>query len=137
MVLGILTVGLMILAGGYFLYSGYYSTEDYYVKITTDPKVVKEKTSDGYTYINYNYDVTGYDKDGKPKNLKLSSQEKNAERSVLYYSLGRQKGNHIQQRKSKREANRSGHPAQIKQSKSMRRSLCSLKLLVLGTFHEK
>ncbi|MCY8151482.1 DUF1093 domain-containing protein, partial [Bacillus paralicheniformis] len=30
----------------------------------------------GYTYINYNYDVTGYDKDGKPKNLKLSSQEK-------------------------------------------------------------
>ena len=24
----------------------------------------------------YNYDVTGYDKDGKPKNLKLSSQEK-------------------------------------------------------------
>ncbi len=52
---------------GYFLYSGYYSTEAYYVKITTDPKVVKEKTSDGYTYINYNYDVTGYDKDGKPK----------------------------------------------------------------------
>lgn len=61
---------------GLFLYSGYYSTEAYYVKITTDPKVVKEKTSDGYTYINYNYDVTGYDKDGKPKNLKLSSQEK-------------------------------------------------------------
>lgn len=37
---------------------------------------MKEKASDGYTYINYNYDVTGYDKDGKSKNLKLSSQEK-------------------------------------------------------------
>ncbi|MCY7863005.1 YxeA family protein [Bacillus haynesii] len=74
--LGILTAGLIILGAGYFLYSGYYSTEDYYVKITTDPKVVKEKASDGYTYINYNYDVTGYDKGGKPKSLKLSSQDK-------------------------------------------------------------
>lgn len=87
--LGILTAGLIILVGGYFLYSGYYSTEDYYVKITTDPKVVKEKASDGYTYINYNYDVTGYDKDGKSKNLKALFSRKNAERSVLYYSLGR------------------------------------------------
>ena len=74
--LGILTVGLMILDGGYFLYSGYYSTEDYYVKITADPEIVKEKANDGYTDITYTYYVTGYDKDGKPKNLKLSSQEK-------------------------------------------------------------
>ncbi|MDI5789075.1 hypothetical protein PO124_13550 [Bacillus licheniformis] len=27
----------------------------------------ERKASDGYTYINYNYDVTGYDKDGKSK----------------------------------------------------------------------
>lgn len=83
--LGILTAGLIILVGGYFLYSGYYSTEDYYVKITTDPKVVKEKASDGYTYINYNYDVTGYDKDGKSKNLKLSSQEKCRKVSTILF----------------------------------------------------
>ncbi|MED2944278.1 YxeA family protein [Bacillus swezeyi] len=74
--LGILIIGLIILGGGYFLYAGYYSTEDYYVKITKDPKIVKEKASDGYTDINYNYDVTGYDQDGKPRKLKLSSQDK-------------------------------------------------------------
>ncbi|MFT0855352.1 YxeA family protein [Bacillus swezeyi] len=74
--LGLIVAIGLIVAGGYFLYSSYYSTEDYYVKITTDPKVDKEKDSDGYTYVFYSYGVTGYDKNGEPKQLNLSSQDK-------------------------------------------------------------
>ncbi|ASB88900.1 YxeA family protein [Bacillus sonorensis] len=74
--LGMIAAILIMFAGGYFFFSSYYSTEDYYVKIKTDPEVVKEKASDGYTDITYNYDVTGYDKTGKPKKLRLSSLDK-------------------------------------------------------------
>nr|WP_312216958.1 YxeA family protein [Clostridioides sp.] len=67
----ILTIILLLALGGgwYFLFSdhGLYATTDYYVKITTEPKLNKEY---------YNYDVTAYDKDSKPRELILSSGDK-------------------------------------------------------------
>ncbi|KKB74934.1 MULTISPECIES: YxeA family protein [Bacillus] len=71
--LGMIAAILIIFGGGYLFYSTYYSTEDYYVKITADPEIAKEKADDGYTDITYTYYTTGYDKTGKAKKLKLSS----------------------------------------------------------------
>ncbi|MDY0854371.1 YxeA family protein [Bacillus thuringiensis] len=71
----LLMIGLISIGGWYFLFSnhGYYSTKEYYVKITTSPEVVTKKASDGIDDTSYNYDVIGYDKDGYSKKLHLSS----------------------------------------------------------------
>ncbi|EMG27525.1 hypothetical protein X560_0392 [Listeria fleischmannii 1991] len=68
----VLAIGIGVTLVG----KNYYKTTDYYVKITKNPIVKKEKASDGIIDTYYNYQVSGYDKNGKERKLKLESQDK-------------------------------------------------------------
>ncbi|HDR4605094.1 MULTISPECIES: YxeA family protein [Bacillus cereus group] len=70
---------LAVIFGGVFYYltssNGYYATKEYYVKVTTDPKIEQEKLSTGEIHTYNVYDVKAYDKDGKERDLRISSRD--------------------------------------------------------------
>ncbi|MGR6010473.1 YxeA family protein [Bacillus cereus] len=49
--------------------------KEYYVKVTTDPKIEKEKLSNGEIHTYNVYNVKAYDKDGKERDLRISSMD--------------------------------------------------------------
>lgn len=69
----------VVIFGGVFYYftssNGYYSTKEYYVKVTTDPKIEKEDWGDGEIHTYNVYNVKAYDKDGKERELEISSMD--------------------------------------------------------------
>ncbi|GAB6608224.1 MULTISPECIES: YxeA family protein [Bacillus cereus group] len=70
---------LVVICGGAFYYltssNGYYSTKEYYVKIIADPIVERERLSSGEMSTNNVYNVTGYDKEGKERKLRIASND--------------------------------------------------------------
>ncbi|UOB79915.1 YxeA family protein [Bacillus sp. ZJS3] len=70
---------LAVICGGVFYYftssNGYYSTKEYYVKMTADPIVESERLSSGEMSTNKVYNVTGYDKEGKERKLRIASND--------------------------------------------------------------
>ncbi len=62
-----------------------FGKDEYYVQITTDGI---EKTYDGNTSKYFEYKLTGFDKDGKEKELKFDAQKKLRKEAFLrvYYS---------------------------------------------------
>ncbi|PFK37065.1 LicD family protein [Bacillus cereus] len=69
---------LLAIVGGAFYYmksgNGYYSTKQYYVKVTTDATVENDKLSNGEVLTYHAYDEKVYDKKGKERDLKISVQ---------------------------------------------------------------
>ncbi|MES5952280.1 hypothetical protein CN907_10785 [Bacillus anthracis] len=49
--------------------------DEYYVQITVDGKEYNGKTDNGETYTDYQYKLTGFDKDGKEKELEFKAQK--------------------------------------------------------------
>ncbi|MBC1974280.1 YxeA family protein [Listeria booriae] len=49
--------------------------DTYYVKITQDPKITSGHASDGSAYNDYNYNLPGYNKDGKEKDMEFIAQK--------------------------------------------------------------
>lgn len=69
---------LLAIVGGAFYYlqsgNGYYSNNQYYVKVTTDATVENETLSNGEVLTYHAYDEKVYDKKGKERELKISVQ---------------------------------------------------------------
>ncbi|WP_163652134.1 YxeA family protein [Listeria sp. PSOL-1] len=76
LLISILVVVVAVFIAGWFFLSTYYGSKDYYVKITMDPIVKKDKAPDGIVDTFYNYKVTGFGKDGQERKLNLESQDK-------------------------------------------------------------
>lgn len=74
-----LIVIAIIIAGGLlamrFVNFNRVGADTYYVKVATDGKKTSGQASDGSTYTDYNYDFTGYNEDGKKKQLELIAQK--------------------------------------------------------------
>ncbi|WP_002145095.1 YxeA family protein [Bacillus cereus] len=49
--------------------------DEYYVQITVDGKEYNGKSSNGEPYKHYQYKLTGFDKDGKEKELEFNAQK--------------------------------------------------------------
>ncbi|AJQ61645.1 DUF1093 domain-containing protein [Bacillus thuringiensis] len=49
--------------------------DEYYVQITVDGKEFDSKASDGQKFKDYEYKLTGFDKDGKEKELEFTAQK--------------------------------------------------------------
>lgn len=49
--------------------------DEYYVQITADGKEYLSKASNGKTYKDYQYKLTGFDKKGKEKELEFTAQK--------------------------------------------------------------
>ena len=49
--------------------------DEYYVQITVDGKEYNGKSSNGEPYKDYQYKLTGFDKDGKEKELEFNAQK--------------------------------------------------------------
>jgi uncharacterized protein (TIGR01655 family) len=62
--------------------------DEYYVKITVDGEVETGKTSDGQDFTQYNYSLTGFDKEGNDKELKFMATKNLRKEAYLlvYYS---------------------------------------------------
>ncbi|MED1112053.1 YxeA family protein [Bacillus paramycoides] len=62
--------------------------DEYYVQITVDGKEYNSKASNGETYKDYQYKLTGFDKDGKEKELEFNAQKNLRKEAFLrvYYS---------------------------------------------------
>ncbi|MDA2480302.1 YxeA family protein [Bacillus cereus group sp. Bce025] len=62
--------------------------DEYYVQITVDGKEYNGKASNGEKYTNYQYKLTGFDKDGKEKELEFDAQKNLRKDAFLrvYYS---------------------------------------------------
>ncbi|MBA3925980.1 YxeA family protein [Listeria rustica] len=74
-----LIVIVIIIGGGLlamrFINFNRIGADTYYVKIETDGKKTSGQASDGSTYTDYNYDFTGYNEDGKEKQVELTAQK--------------------------------------------------------------
>ncbi|MBE5107155.1 YxeA family protein [Bacillus thuringiensis] len=62
--------------------------DEYYVQITVDGKEYNGKASNGEKYKDYQYKLTGFDKDGKEKELEFNAQKNLRKEAFLrvYYS---------------------------------------------------
>ena len=49
--------------------------DEYYVQITVDGKEVHSKADNGQKFKDYEYKLTGFDKDGKEKELEFTAQK--------------------------------------------------------------
>lgn len=74
-----LIVIVIIIGGGLlamrFVNFNRIGADTYYIKVETDGKKTSGQASDGSTYTDYNYDFTGYNEDGKEKQLELIAQK--------------------------------------------------------------
>lgn len=70
---------LVVICGGAFYYltssNGYYSTKEYYVKMIANPTVESKRLNNGEMSKNNVYNVTGYDKEGKERKLRIVSND--------------------------------------------------------------
>ncbi|MGR3775753.1 YxeA family protein [Bacillus paramycoides] len=62
--------------------------DEYYVQITVDGKEYNGKLDNGKSYKDYQYKLTGFDKDGKEKELEFNAQKNLRKEAFLrvYYS---------------------------------------------------
>ncbi|AZQ45719.1 YxeA family protein [Bacillus albus] len=62
--------------------------DEYYVQITVDGKEVHSKADNGQKFKDYEYKLTGFDKDGKEKELEFTAQKNLRKDAFLrvYYS---------------------------------------------------
>ncbi|NWK71857.1 YxeA family protein [Bacillus paramycoides] len=62
--------------------------DEYYVQITVDGKEYHGKSDNGKSYKDYQYKLTGFDKDGKEKELEFNAQKNLRKEAFLrvYYS---------------------------------------------------
>ncbi|PFM64906.1 hypothetical protein COJ48_08865 [Bacillus cereus] len=62
--------------------------DEYYVQITVDGKEYNGKFDNGKSYKDYQYKLTGFDKDGKEKELEFNAQKNLRKEAFLrvYYS---------------------------------------------------
>ncbi|EJR49027.1 hypothetical protein IIM_03806 [Bacillus cereus VD107] len=62
--------------------------DEYYVQITVDGKEYHGKSDNGESYKDYQYKLTGFDKDGKEKELEFNAQKNLRKEAFLrvYYS---------------------------------------------------
>ena len=51
------------------------SGDDYYVQITTDGQRLNEKDDSGNDFVDYKYELPGYDKEGKKKDLDFNANK--------------------------------------------------------------
>ncbi|MBO0458089.1 YxeA family protein [Enterococcus hulanensis] len=49
--------------------------DDYYVQVTTDGERIDEKDSSGNSYVDYEYSLPGYDKNGEKKVLNFNASK--------------------------------------------------------------
>lgn len=61
--------------------------DEYYVKITTDGTRIEDKYDSGEKYIDYQYEMTTYDKDGQAKELTFKANKERPLRKNAYLAL--------------------------------------------------
>ncbi|MBC1475593.1 YxeA family protein [Listeria grandensis] len=70
---------LIIIGGGLlalrFINFNQIGADTYYVKITTDGKTTSGRASNGQAYTDYNYNLPGYDENGKEKEMAFIAQK--------------------------------------------------------------
>lgn len=74
-----LIILVIIIGGGIlamrFINFNRIGADTYYVKITTDGQAKSGHASDGTAYTDYNYDLPGYNEDGKEKKIEFTAQK--------------------------------------------------------------
>ncbi|WP_165005746.1 YxeA family protein [Enterococcus sp. ZJ1668] len=85
--IGILAVIVIGFAGVQIAEHVVMGGDDYYVQITTDGQKEVVKEDNGQEYINYKYIVTGYDEDGKEKQLEFTGQQDRPLRKSAYLKV--------------------------------------------------
>ncbi|MDT2759239.1 YxeA family protein [Enterococcus xiangfangensis] len=70
------------------------SGDEYYVQVTTDGQRIDSKDDSGNSYVDYKYSLTGYDDEGKEKELKFNAAKNRPLRreAFLKVTWNKQKG---------------------------------------------
>ncbi|HAM80958.1 YxeA family protein [Ornithinibacillus bavariensis] len=83
-VIGIIVV--IIVAGAFFMQNvnlNRFGADEYYTQINGKGNKMEEKMSDGTIYINYEYELPAYNKDGEQKTLTFTANKQLRENAYL------------------------------------------------------
>lgn len=90
-IVAVIILGLAFSLGYYFTNYNHIGAEDYYVAIEKNGKPTTERDSSGKTLTDYEYTLTGYDENGKAKQLEFTAQKNLRVGAYLhiYYKKGK------------------------------------------------